>query len=117
MAVQHLGKLDPGRVDAIMRRIREDPTLRDQVISELVRHGAREFIERSFDLDERQSREVGLLANRSAEDFVERALIMALANDGSVRVVHKGHPTPNLDVGVEVSVDEHGVHVEVTLTC
>jgi hypothetical protein len=117
MAVRKIGGLSPESVDATMQKLKQDPALRDEMISELLRQGARAYIEQAFDLDERQSKEINLLKDRNAEEVVERALVLALVHNGSIKVVHKGHETANLDLDLEVSIDESGFHVEVTLTC
>jgi hypothetical protein len=117
MTVRKLGNLDPETVDGTMRKIKEDPALRAEMITELLRVGARAFIEQTFDLDERQSREINVLENRDAEEIVQRALLMALVHDGSIKVVHEGHANPNLDLELSVGIDENGFHVDVTLSC
>ncbi len=100
MPVPKVGKLTPESVDALMRRIHETPSLRHDIIEELLRSGARKFLEQAFDLSRRQRNEVNLMKNRDFEEIVQRALLMALVHDGSINVVHEGHPRPNLWIRV-----------------
>ncbi len=118
MAVRKLGKLDPEIVDRTMGEIRADPALKAEMITRLLRVGARAFIEESFDLDERQRKEISVLENRDADDVVQRALLLALVHDGSIKVVHEGHQTPNLDVELSVGFNDRGeFFVEVSVSC
>lgn len=118
MAVQKLGKLDPDTVAGAMREIQAEPLRRAETIAGLLRLGARGFIEQSFELDDRQRREFTVLENKDADDVLQRALLLALAHDGSIKVRHEGHQTPNLDVELSVGIDDEGhIHVDLTVSC
>lgn len=102
MAVSKIGKLTPVSVDTFMAKLSATPTLKAEVIQEILRDGAHAFLKRVFDLDSRQEGEVDLMKNRDIEEIAQRSIITALVHGWPIKVIHEGHPKPNLWIRIEI---------------
>src|SRR5262249_5441834 len=112
MAIERVGALNPQVVDRLVQRTKSNEQFKAEVIAELFCIGAREFLEKTFHLDERQRAEVELLRDKGSEEIFGRALITALLHNGSIQLIHEGHSPPNLRIEIGLGGrDGYGVKV------
>src|SRR5215831_19370263 len=96
-------ELNPRAFDKFVAATQQDPRQKTEVISNILHNGLAQVLEQSFTLTDRQKAEVDLLKRqRDIEDFVGRAFIMGLVHNAPLKLIHEGHPQPNLWMRFEV---------------